>query len=378
MAIQTHLKPTRIAATAALLAALGMGASTLSATPSALADEYSASPETEAALADAQARADEAQQQINALNNAFYEAQAAYDETTAQLEATNQAIADLQVTIDQKQAELADAQDALANRMSADYTAGPTGILDVILSAEDFNDFVTRLYYAGKLTDADAQAIQTVKDLKAELQADQDELVAQQAAQQQLQAQQEQDIATLQGQLSAAQDYKASLDAEVADLLAQRQAEIDAQAQAAAAAAAAAAQAAAGSFGTSGTPVGGVVDAALQYLGSPYVWGAEGPGAYDCSGLTTVAYRAMGIEIPHQSGAQYSIVAGNGHLVGSGGLNAGDLVFFGYFGSDSVCHVGIYMGGGMVVHSLPASGVTTESLSSISSYLNFLGGGSPV
>ena len=206
MAIQTHLKPTRIAATAALLAALGMSGSALCISSPALADEFSASPETEAALADAQARADEAQQQINALNNTFYEAQAAYDETTAQLEATNQAIADLQVTIDQKQAELAEAQEALANRMSAEYTAGPTNILDVILSAQDFNDFVNRLYYAGKLTDADAQAIQTVKDLKAELQASQDELVVQQAAQQQLQAQQEQDIANLQEQLAAAQE----------------------------------------------------------------------------------------------------------------------------------------------------------------------------
>ena len=377
MAIQTQLKPTRIAATAALLTALGLGTASLSTALPALADEFSASPETEAALADAQARADEAQQQINSLNNAFYEAQTAYDQTTAELEATTQAIADLQVTIDQKQTELAAAQDALANRMSAEYTAGPTNILDVILSAEDFNDFVNRLYYAGKLSDADAQAIQAVKDLKAELQANQDELVGQQAAQQQLQAQQEQDLVALQDQLAAAQDYKASLDAEVSSLLAQRQAEIDAQAQAAAAAAAAA-QAAGGSYGTGGASVGGVVDAALQYLGSPYVWGSEGPGSYDCSGLTTVAYRAMGIEIPHQSGAQYNVVAGNGHLVGTGGLNAGDLVFFGYFGSDAVCHVGIYMGGGMVVHSLPASGVTTESLSSISSYLNFLGGGSPV
>ncbi|MBS5449734.1 MAG: C40 family peptidase [Coriobacteriia bacterium] len=374
MAILTHPNHTRIAATAALLImTLGWSGATIPA----FADEYSASPETEAALADAQAQADAAQQQINALNNAFYEAQTAYDQTTAELEATNQAIADLQVTIDEKQVELAEAQDALANRMSAEYTAGPTGLLDVILSAEDFNDFVNRLYYAGKLTDADAQAIQQVKDLKASLQASQDELVVQQQAQQELQAQQEQDLASLNDQLAAAQEYKASLDAQVADLLAQRQAEIDAQAQAAAEAAAAQAAAAAAS-GMPGTSVGGVVDAALQYLGSPYVWGAEGPGAYDCSGLTTVAYRAMGIEIPHQSGSQYAIVAGNGHLVGAGGLNAGDLVFFGYYGSDAVCHVGIYMGGGMVVHSLPASGVTTESLSSISSYLNFLGGGSPV
>ncbi|MEU5089564.1 NlpC/P60 family protein [Streptomyces sp. NPDC021356] len=82
---------------------------------------------------------------------------------------------------------------------------------------------------------------------------------------------------------------------------------------------------------------------AYAKLGSPYVWGATGPDAFDCSGLVQAAYRAAGIALPRTTYAQI----GAGHRVSRSQLRPGDLVFF-YSG---VSHVGIYVGGGQMIHA---------------------------
>ena len=89
------------------------------------------------------------------------------------------------------------------------------------------------------------------------------------------------------------------------------------------------------------------VDTALAQRGKPYVWGAGGPGSYDCSGLTQYAFRAAGISLPHSSRNQ----SGMGQAVSRDQLQAGDLVFF----YRPVSHVGIYIGNGQMVHA-PTSG----------------------
>ncbi|MCS4490803.1 C40 family peptidase [Corynebacterium sp. ES2794-CONJ1] len=87
-----------------------------------------------------------------------------------------------------------------------------------------------------------------------------------------------------------------------------------------------------------------VVDAARSRIGSPYVWGATGPHAFDCSGLTTWAYSQVGKSIPRTSYAQ----ASSGQPVSYQDLQPGDIVVF-YSGAS---HVGIYSGNGMVIHAL--------------------------
>ena len=89
--------------------------------------------------------------------------------------------------------------------------------------------------------------------------------------------------------------------------------------------------------------VGGVLAAALAQVGTPYLWGGSGPGGFDCSGLTSYAYRAVGVSLPHSSRAQSRM----GTAVSRGDLQPGDLVFFG----SPVYHVGIYVGGGKMVHA---------------------------
>ncbi|MER6944385.1 NlpC/P60 family protein [Nonomuraea sp. NPDC000554] len=82
---------------------------------------------------------------------------------------------------------------------------------------------------------------------------------------------------------------------------------------------------------------------ALTQQLKPYVWGAEGPGSYDCSGLVMAAYQQVGISLPHYTGDQWTA----GKHISREELRPGDLVFF--YGD--LHHVGIYIGGGMMVHA---------------------------
>ncbi|MDX6336129.1 MAG: peptidoglycan DL-endopeptidase CwlO [Streptosporangiaceae bacterium] len=90
---------------------------------------------------------------------------------------------------------------------------------------------------------------------------------------------------------------------------------------------------------------------ALQYAmtrrGDPYVWGAAGPGTFDCSGLVMWAYAQVGISLPHYTVSQWNM----GQHISRSQLQPGDLVFF-YAGID---HVGIYLGNGLMVDA-PSSG----------------------
>ena len=94
-----------------------------------------------------------------------------------------------------------------------------------------------------------------------------------------------------------------------------------------------------------------IVDAANAQLGTPYAWGATGPGSFDCSGLTSWAYQEAGISIPRTSQAQ----VGGGTPVAKGDLQPGDIVAF-YSGAT---HVGIYAGNGQVILA-PSSGTTVS------------------
>ncbi|MET7292158.1 NlpC/P60 family protein [Streptomyces griseoloalbus] len=85
------------------------------------------------------------------------------------------------------------------------------------------------------------------------------------------------------------------------------------------------------------------VSYAYQKLGSPYVWGATGPDAFDCSGLVQAAYRSAGVSLPRTTYAQITA----GRRIPRSALLPGDLVFF-YSG---ISHVGIYVGNGRMIHA---------------------------
>jgi peptidoglycan DL-endopeptidase CwlO len=188
----------------------------------------------------------------------------------------------------------------------------------------------------------------------------------------------QQAVANLAAQLTA---QKGQITGQIATLVAQQEAAAAAVAQRAAqqrlaseqaaAQARAAAQAqlqpqpqvevgTAGSSSSSGVagpppPVGsgasGAVAAAESRVGDPYVYGAAGPNAFDCSGLVMWAYAQVGISLPHFSGAQY---ADTTHISMSQ-LEPGDLVF----PADPGQHVAMYVGGGMIVQA-PYTGADVQ------------------
>ncbi|MFE0249665.1 NlpC/P60 family protein [Streptomyces sp. NPDC059010] len=82
---------------------------------------------------------------------------------------------------------------------------------------------------------------------------------------------------------------------------------------------------------------------AYSKLGSPYVWGATGPDAFDCSGLTQAAYRSAGLSLPRTTYAQIDA----GRRISRSELLPGDLVFF----YSSISHVGLYIGNGQMIHA---------------------------
>jgi cell wall-associated NlpC family hydrolase len=96
-----------------------------------------------------------------------------------------------------------------------------------------------------------------------------------------------------------------------------------------------------------------VVDAGETKLGAPYVYAAGGPYAFDCSGFTRWAWMQLGVQLPHNSGAQWAAV----ERIALDQLEPGDLVFNWGPGGGPPGHVGIYVGDGMMIHSPNSSGV---------------------
>lgn len=86
------------------------------------------------------------------------------------------------------------------------------------------------------------------------------------------------------------------------------------------------------------------VAAAEKYIGVPYVWGGASPTGLDCSGLVMLAYQAVGISLPHYSGAQYADTV----RVPLGDIQPGDLLFYGPGGSE---HESMYVGNGMMIEA---------------------------
>jgi cell wall-associated NlpC family hydrolase len=111
---------------------------------------------------------------------------------------------------------------------------------------------------------------------------------------------------------------------------------------------------------------GAAVQFALAQVGKPYGWGGSGPDSYDCSGLTSAAWAAAGVSLPHNSGMQYSATS----RVSRSALQPGDLMFFG----SPIHHVAMYIGNGQMVEA-PRSGLTVRVVSTDRS--DYVGAGRP-
>jgi cell wall-associated NlpC family hydrolase len=104
-----------------------------------------------------------------------------------------------------------------------------------------------------------------------------------------------------------------------------------------------------------------IIDFALGYIGTRYLWGGSSPAGFDCSGFVTYVLRNFGISVTRNASGQFR---DNGVHIAQSDLSPGDLVFFSSNGN-SVTHVGIYIGDGEFVHASSArSGVVVSQLNS--------------
>ena len=115
---------------------------------------------------------------------------------------------------------------------------------------------------------------------------------------------------------------------------------------------------------SSTSSVQAVLNLAYSKIGCPYVWGAEGPNTFDCSGFTSYVFRnAAGVNLPRTSSAQ----SGYGKTVSKSNLQPGDLIFSSTNGTGRVTHVAIYVGNGQMIHA-PRTGKNVEKISVSNSY----------
>ena len=258
--------------------------------------------------------------------------------------------------------ELNDARRKLGRYAAEQYRTGGLAPTTTLLLAEDPQDFFDRTHLMERLSQAQQSAVEDFAKKQART------LVKRREASQNLaeltDAQKElaKQKSTVQRKLAEARRLLAKLTAEerkrLAELERKRKAEARKRAEELARKEAerkaAAEQAQAGTGGGTGsspattssgyaTKAAKAVAFAEAQLGKPYVWGATGPNSYDCSGLTQAAWKAAGVDLPRTTWDQVKV----GVRVSVDELQPGDLVFF----YNDISHVGLYIGGGMMIHA---------------------------
>ena len=297
--------------------------------------------------AEKQAEADAVRNQLVGLQADLETAGENYYAALDEQESAQRSMEEQQVKIDETTQEIEGLQDRLSTRARSMYRSGSTTFIDFLLGASSFAEFTQNWELLNQINANDADLVDQTKAAREQLQAAKDEFARQEQIAAQKAAECKQIHDEVQVKVQNATDLMNSLDEEARALLEQEQAAAAAAAAAQAQAEAEAAAAAAGGNGggnqgggsndggyqggggneggnqggggsssgggstivyPSGGDSAGDNSAAYSYacsrIGCPYVWGAEGPDSFDCSGLVTWAYRQLGIELPHQSEAQ--------------------------------------------------------------------------
>jgi peptidoglycan DL-endopeptidase CwlO len=262
--------------------------------------------------------------------------------------------------------ELAIAQSELDERARSSYMAGPGWFVANLVGADDPADALARLPLQRAVLEADLALVDRVAQAKARLDGTRSRLSAR-LIDQARSAEQLNTKRTEAERLAAEITRELrTMDRRVAELIDQQRRREEAARRAAFAdyrATAGAAGSTATRDGRASPAARKAVAVALAQLGSPYVWGAEGPATFDCSGLTSFAYAAAGVTIPRVSRAQFAAYAGV-RPVDPMHLAAGDLVFFADNPSNprTIHHVGMYVGGGLMVEA-PHTGAVVRTSS---------------
>jgi len=305
-----------------------------------------------AADADPKPTLEQAKAQVAALQHKAEEAGESANDLRGQISASGARVKALQAAIAQQQAQVDTVKRQIGSLAVAGYqTSGMTTTAQLLLSPNPdqfLSQASTAQAFAGQQNSA-LRRFQQAQGKLTDLQAsEQTELSALQA----VQAQQDTLKKQIQTNLDAAEKVLGKLsDAERARLDAENAREAQQ------------ARDERPSRDSSRTdlpvPVSGragvAVQTALAQLGDPYVWGADGPDSFDCSGLMMYAWGKAGVSLPHSSKEQ----ASSGRRVSKDQLMPGDLVFY----YSPISHVAMYIGNGRIVHaSRPGKPVKTDPI----------------
>ncbi|MBD0690159.1 NlpC/P60 family protein [Streptomyces sp. CBMA123] len=333
------------------------------------------------AHADPQPTKDQVKEQVDQLNNQAEQATEKYNAAQEKQQELEKQVSGMQDQVARQQAQVTDLQGGLAEIAGEQYRNGgisPTVQLMLSSSPDNF------LSQAGALNQAGSTQKNQLKQLQdQQRKLDQDRTEAQgklaelESTTTQLKASKDE----VQTKLKAAQDLLNTLTEQERQAIKAAEDKAAADAKAKADAAAKAAQPASSDrasrdssrsdigAGAASAPVkiapgsshgAAALAAAATKVGSPYVWGATGPGSFDCSGLMVWAFNQAGVSLPRTSQEQ----AGAGTRIGSDISQAqpGDmLIFYG-----DAHHVGIYAGNGQVLHApKPGASVRYEAVSNM-------------
>jgi cell wall-associated NlpC family hydrolase len=255
------------------------------------------------------------------------------------------------------QGNLARARATLEARLVEMYTSGSDNSgFAVLLGARSIEDLIVRMDTVNRVSDQSGRVLGEVKRYRTAVRIRRVKLKEAHVEQARLVAERSAQKASIEGQLAQRQQMLSSIKSEIGRLQEQERAR-QTQLEAAARARLASPQtglevlaASSGSVDSTDQPLpaappsryGGVVGIAMQFLGTPYVYGGSSPSGFDCSGFVMYVYAQIGVSLPHNAAAQY----GYGTPVSRSALQPGDLVFFNGLG-----HNGIYIGGGQFIHS---------------------------
>ena len=204
-----------------------------------------ASKETTDKLNAAQAQLDEVQAQLDSIANEYAALANKNAQTLNDIENVQGKIDDTQAQIDEKKAELKKKRNDLSDRVAASYKSGGTNILSLLLASGSFEELVANAHYVEKINKSDRDAIEDIQTIQAELDAQKTELESQKADLEKLKDQQTAQMQDMQAKQQEVQTVLNGLSDDVKELMAQRDSEILAAAQAEEAARKAAAAAAA-------------------------------------------------------------------------------------------------------------------------------------
>lgn len=265
-----------------------------------------------------------------------------YDATRIQIQQLKGSLKNLQADRTRQDQQLSSVRDQLRASVLSQYESTSASVLGQVVTSDDPQTFLAGLNTLSSYDNVQRSLMSAYSTQVAALglrtSATQEQLDQVTALQQQL-AESKQEFTT---RLADAKKLLGSLQAEQRQEILSRGSDVrtsDLNIQASGRAAAA-------------------VKYAMAQVGKAYVYGAAGPNAFDCSGLTMRAWGAAGVSLPHSSAAQFSM----GPHIAESDLQPGDLVFY----YSPISHVGMYIGNGLIVNAEnPGVGVTVTSLHSM-------------